>query len=175
MGNDADIQFPPGQRRDKPKFEPPPWEREMFDQLAHTKAESDVAGTEPEQQQLDSAPVQGEPRPAAESIPPAEAGLQVDEERPGVEPQDIDFMMMGLRSEEPRSDKAYGRVATIVGAVCVVIGLAMATWGLVAASTPKKAGIVPLLIVITLLAYGAGFMIGGGYVIYRSLRQQGVL
>ena len=33
MANDGDMYFPSGQRRDKPSFEPPPWERDQFEAI----------------------------------------------------------------------------------------------------------------------------------------------
>ncbi len=44
---DQDFNFrPPTERREPKQFEPPPWERDAFDEMARTKAEQEAAEAE---------------------------------------------------------------------------------------------------------------------------------
>jgi hypothetical protein len=203
--SDGSIQFPPGQRREKPKFEPPPWEREQFDELARRKqAEEAIPAPEPE---LEPAPA---PEPAPEAAAPAategpphavategakqavttvvaeqepeqvatpegEAVEAAEQEKVELDPKQVEMLLMGLRAEEPRAEEAYWKITTIVGAASALIGLLLTVWGVVALATPKKAGAGGAFLVTGLLLFGIGFLVGGVWVVFRSLRQQGVL
>ncbi len=182
MASDGDIHFPPGQRRDKPTFEPPPWERDQFEELARQKAEAEQAQAEADAALAASLAALAEP--VAEEAPaPAEATeareAQADQvegvEKPELDPKHVEVLMMGLRSEEPRPEEAYWKISMFAGVTSALIGLVVTTWGVVALATPKQPGIGPFMLVTMLLVFGVGFMAGGAWVVFNSLRQRGVL
>ncbi len=183
MASDGDIHFPPGQRRDKPTFEPPPWEQDRFEELARQKREAELAAAQAEP----NAPAV-ETEAAAVPLAPLVSELvevvyaEADEERaagegekPELDPKHVEVLMMGLRSEEPRPEEAYWKISMAAGITSALIGLVVTTWGVVAFATPKQGGAGSLLLVTMLLFFGLGFMAGGVWVVFRSLRQRGVL
>jgi hypothetical protein len=187
MASDSDIHFPPGQRRDKPAFEPPPWERDQFEELARQRREAEEAqaAANAALAQQQAAVLEAEALAQAEA--PAEAGLieelgepvvaagKAGAETPELDPKHVEVLMLGLRAEEPRPDEAYWKITMIAGVTSALIGMVVTTWGVVAMATPKKAGAGPILIVMMLLVFGLGFVIGGAWVVFKSLRQRGVL
>jgi uncharacterized membrane protein len=182
MASDGNIHFPPGQRRDKPTFEPPPWERDQFEELAKQKAEAEQAQAEEDAALAASLAALAEP--VAEEAPaPAEVAetreAQTDQvegvEKPELDPKHVEVLMMGLRSEEPRPEEAYWKISMFAGVTSALIGLVVTTWGVVALATPKQPGIGPFMLVTMLLVFGVGFMAGGAWVVFNSLRQRGVL
>jgi hypothetical protein len=181
MASDGNMHFPPGQRREKPTFEPPPWERDQFEELAKQKREADeaqqLAAADSAAEGLSTEAVAEElPAAAAEPEPQAgEASEEVGAEKPELDPKHVEMLMMGLRSEEPRPDEAYWKVTIGAGVASALIGLLVTTWGLVALATPKRPGAGPMLFVTLLLVFGLGFIAGGAWVIFNSLRQRGVL
>lgn len=175
--SDTDIHFPPGQRREPPKFEPPPWEREQFEELARTKkAQEPVVPVEPEPEAASEEAVDAVAEQA--EIAPPEAA--VSEEAVGPEArklsdEHIEVLLTGLRAEEPRVDEAYWKVTIVTGIALAVIGLGVSTWGVVALLTPKEPGATGTFLVMGLLVPGLGFFGAGVWLVVKSLRQQGVL
>jgi len=179
--SDEDLRFPPTERREPAKFEPPPWERDQFDELAKARVEpgpAEAGGSE-----------QGSPVPAAtmaeqvveavrESVkddPGEGSEAQGSQPAPPIDPKKLEVMLMGLRAEEPRPEAAYWKVTTIAGALCAVIGLAITVWAVVAFVTLTKSGVRGVTLATVLLVFGLGFSVGGIWLVTRTLRQQGVL
>ena len=183
MASDGDIHFPPGQRRDKPTFEPPPWERDQFEELAKQKAEAEQAQAEADAALAASRSRTG--RAGRRGGPGADRGGRSTGrhrrtewqgvEKPELDPKHVEVLMMGLRSEEPRPEEAYWKISMFAGVTSALIGLVVTTWGVVALATPKQPGIGPFMLVTMLLVFGVGFMAGGAWVVFNSLRQRGVL
>jgi hypothetical protein len=183
--SDGDLHFPPGQRREKPKFEPPPWERDLFDELARRKAEQEASESPDVREPTADTTAQGSDVPPAEAAgrPASEPVDQLDTERaerdqeetekPELDMGQVEVLMMGLRAEEPRPEEAFTKATAAAGAISALIGLALTTWGLIALATPKQSGAGVL--VGSLLLFGLGFMGGGVWVVFKTLRQQGVL
>jgi len=184
MATDGNIHFPPGQRRDKPSFEPPPWERDQFDDLARRRQESEPSEPAAEEG-LDVSEVAGTSGEPAEAeavspLPDADAeqpdGLvETADVKPELDPKQVEMLMMGLRAEEPRADEAYWKVSVIAGAFSALIGLMVVTWGLVALAAPKGNAAGTGLMVVMLLGVGIAFIAVGVWIVFKSLRQQGVL
>jgi hypothetical protein len=183
MASDGDMHFPPGQRREKPTFEPPPWEKDRFDDLAKQRQEAEAA------QKLLEVEEPVEPSPeAAEALAEEPLGVaeqpepEADEEqaeageaKPELDPKHVELLMMGLRSEEPRAEDTYWKITTAAGVASALIGLLLTTGGLVAMATPKRPGAGPMLFVTLLMLFGIGFIVGGVWVVINALRQRGVL
>jgi hypothetical protein len=185
MANEGDIHFPPGQRRDKPKFEPPPWERDQFEELAKRKQE-----IEPESPQAsDGVPPFEEPREKVNpDAPPSveqtvvvtndegepETATQVAE-KPGLDPKRMELLMLELRSEEPQLQGTYWKISAASGALSALIGIVVTMWGLVSLVTVRRGSTAPGFMAAVLVVFGIGFIAIGVWVIFRTLRQQGVL
>jgi hypothetical protein len=160
MAGDGDIHFPPGRRREKPEFEPPPWEREQFEKLARDKqAEGPDSAGEP--------PQVSEQEPQVLVGAEGEMELQLDAAR-------VEELMMELRAEEPRTGQ-FWRISIAVGVLSAVIGLSLVTWGVVALFTPTQAKVAAMVLALVLFGFGFGLAGGGVWLILKSLRQQGAL
>jgi hypothetical protein len=184
--SDQDFNFHPPERREAKKvFEPPPWEQDQFDELARRKeAEKTAAeleaGAASEELPAAEAPEQGspvaapldqaaEPAPASTAVEPAhEAAIEVDDPR-------IEAMLVGLRREEPPFGTQMWKVALAAGAVLASVGAVLMVWGLFALAAARRAGATSALGGGILVVFGLGFIGVGGWMAYRTLRQQGVL
>jgi len=184
MANDGGIHFPPKQRRDKPLFEPPPWERDQFKQREIREG----LGPELVQKTADAVATEksvGTGTPAGFSqalqqetpIAPNSESEQVvvEAEKPELDPRHLELLMMGLRSEEPQAREMYWKASVLSGVVMTLVGLVMAVWGLIALVSTKRGSTAPVLIAAALLVFGIGFLAAGFWVVFRTLRQQGVL
>ncbi len=187
MATDGDIRFPPGRRREKPSFEPPPWERDQFEELARQKqaAEEAEAASVPVAQDAEREPVAEQTLPqqvaAAAGDESAATGGSMAESEPAetaggdLDPKRVEMLMMGLRAEEPRPEEAYWKVTTAAGVVSTFIGLVVTTWGIIALAAPREPGAGAMMMVLMLLVFGIGFTVGGVWVVFNALRQRGVL
>jgi hypothetical protein len=139
-------------RREPRSFEPPPWERERFDELARRRAEADAAaaalareqGAAPSEQVVQAegdgpgaAPLAQDAGPAAAApapAPTAAAAAPLDEAR-------VDVMMMGLAAEEPPAFPNVWVVWLVTGCVFGVLGLASLVIGGAGMFMSRGAGI----------------------------------
>ena len=96
------------QRPDKPRFEPPPWERERFEELARRRAEKARAEAEPEAAGAGVEPEAGEKSEAS--------GL--DEKR-------VQAMFVQLAGEQSSSLHPIRRASKAVAGVMGAIGLSI--------------------------------------------------
>jgi len=62
-----------------------------------------------------------------------------------------------------------------IGAGMVAFGAVFLIWGMAALVAARRVGAIGMLGGSVLLLFGAGFVVGGLYVVARNLRQQGVL
>jgi hypothetical protein len=182
MANDGDMHFPPGQRREKPSFEPPPWERDQFEELARKKQEAEQASSEGAQEEsVGEAPSPaGSPQElVGEAAPEPVDGGRTEPQPAGVkgelDDKHVAMLLEGLRAEEPRPEKLYWKIVAGSGVVSILVGLMITTWAVVVIATPKQVGAGELTFEAMLLLLGLGFLVGGGWVVFKSLRQQGVL
>jgi hypothetical protein len=179
MATQGDIHFPPGQRREKPTFEPPPWEKEQFEELSKRKQEAaseSAANEAPESTAIhavsENPAESSQPGLEAEDLgaaaaPSSDGGPRLDEKQ-------VELLMMGLRAEEPLPEREYQRVSMAAGVVSALIGVLITTWAVVGLSA-LKGNPAGWFFVLVLLIFGIGFMAGGGWLVFRALRQQGVL
>lgn len=184
MATDGGIHFPPGQRRDKPSFEPPPWERDRFEELAKRKQEPE-AGAPSDEADVAAELVAQAAAPAEDSrvseeeqgskTEPATGSAEGEAANPTLDPQHFEILMRGLRSEEPRPQEAYWKVSVAAGVFISFIGLMVTTWGFVTLVSSKKVGPSAVFIGFVPLVLGVVFIAAGAWVVFRSLRQQGVL
>jgi len=180
--SDQDFNFaPPPRREAKKAFEPPPWERDQFEELARRKeAEKAAAETVADAvraQQAAAAVPETAPLPAATS----EIVTPVPENAPGAETADvgedprIEAMLLGLRSEDPPFGTDMWKVAIAAGAVLASVGAVMTVWGGIAMAAARRTGVTGSLGGGILVVFGLGFVVVGAWMAFRTLREQGVL
>jgi hypothetical protein len=183
--SDEDLRFPPLKRREPAKFEPPPWERDQFDELAKTRLEPGPAEGAKIEQPVATAQTATVAEQVAEAVmesarssseEPGSKGEGTSADAPKeIDQKHLEVMMMGLRAEEPRPEEAYWKVVTIAGVLCSLIGLAITVWAIVAFATLGKSGARGMTLASVLMLFGLGFAGGGIWVVAKTLRQQGVL
>jgi hypothetical protein len=190
---DQDFNFRPPVERRKPKqFEPPPWEREAFDELSRAKtaqqeaaeaAEAAAAEELAAESAVVAPPASAEPparieteRPAAISSPetPAEASAPA---KGAVSEAELTEMMAGLRAEEPTSTRTYSRVAIALSVFTGLVGIVMLVWAMamLVSSNARGAGRVGIVSGSIVAVFGALFIGLSMWVAVRTLRQRGVL
>ena len=165
--DEAGFDFRPGEKREAKRFEPPPWEKDQFEELARQRAEDER--TAPPQELPAVAPqaiVTPEgATPEAATGPPAST---VDDAR-------VTEMLAELAAEEPPATRAYWKTSVAVGAGIVAFGAVFVIWGMAALVATRRIGTVGMFGGSVLLLFGAGFVVGGLYVVVKNLRQRGVL
>jgi hypothetical protein len=182
--SDQDLNFYPPERREAKKaFEPPPWEQEQFNELARRKEaektaaaiaagvtnEGPVAAGISEERPLDAP--SGELARTEDSTPKAPVGTDSGSE---TDPR-VEAMLLGLRHEDPPFGKQLWKVAMAAGAVLALVGTVLTVWGVVAVSAARRTGALSALGGGVLVVFGLGFIGVGGWMAFRTLRQQGVL
>jgi hypothetical protein len=179
-------------RREARPFEPPPWERDQFERHKREQAEREAAAEAAraavlvEQEAARSAEQAAGPAAGAKpsSIPDqgeAKAASGGQEARPAtpapkaeVDEKQVAAMLVGLRAEEPVELEGAWVVNLAAGGVVALIGFASAIWG-VTALTKKGLPAAGTLGGLVLLGFGLGFLGIGGWLVFKVLRQRGVL
>jgi hypothetical protein len=186
-------------RRDARRFEPPPWERDQFEQHAREQAEREKAEREAvlaaakiaaamlpsEVAEGESSTAEGAPLTdgaGAEGTPAAPptgvAGQNVLKragvDKPALDEKQVAMMMLELRADEvPVLQRAW-LVNFVAGVTTTVVGLAIAIWGALAFGN-RNLGATGTFGGMVLVVFGVAFAGIGGWLIYRALRQRGVL
>jgi hypothetical protein len=181
--SDGDLQFPPAKRREPSRFEPPPWEREQFEELSKSRSAETPELAETPAEAQETAEPDGEAhageaeKPATAEVPESVsvAADRADAGSPAVDPNKVEMMMLNLRAEEPRVEEAYWRIATALGGVCSLGGLVITVWGFAAMTTLHGGGGFGALLASLVVMAGLGFIGVGVWLIVRAFRQQGVL
>ena len=173
-------------RRDPSQFEPPPWEKEQYDELTKRREEQAAkAAAEAEAAKEAAAAAEAQAAPAETASPGVgpgkpDAGSQgsVPGSKPedavdGVDPAVMKEMMERLKIEEPEA-KSFWRVRLVVAAFIGVGGAILMIWGMVAfrASSSNQTGVLAAVI---LLLFGFGFIALAAWTAYRGLQQRGVI
>jgi hypothetical protein len=192
--SDQDFNFTPPPRREAKKkaFEPPPWERDQFDELARRKDAEQHDEAEQAEEAAVTAALEEASTKAADEAPEATApteGLGAEEagelagqrlpQPAGALGMDddprVEAMLQVLKSEEPPFGTQLWKVSLAAGAVLASVGLVMTVWGFFAIAATARAGALGSLGGGILVAFGLGFVGVGGWMAFRTLRQRGVL
>lgn len=187
MGDE--FRIPPSQRKEPKRFEPPPWEREAFDEIQRRRAEQDadveiaeaVAGLGSEAQgEVEAATAPGGQaaqagEAAAKAEPEATPPARPARETPKLDEQRVNAMLLELAVTERQSHKSFERLNLVLMAVTAAIGVVLAVWGGAALSRAKQIGQVGVLGGLGLMFFGALFFGVAAWMAVRQLRQQGVL
>ncbi len=161
------------EKREPRRFEPPPWEREQFEDLARRKAdEQEEAGKEES-----SAPSEEE----ASSLPAEEPGQELAEQQmrpPGakeeIPPEAFDMMIAALREEEPGATAETWKVGLAAAVLMGTIGLALVIWGAVALARTVGAGPAGVMGSAIMVIMGGLLVALSVWMGQRSLQQRGV-
>lgn len=180
----------PTTRREVKRFEPPPWEREAFEELQRRKAEQEQAeqeqaemssaeeaiaqapqqvGSEPQTAQGNATEV--EPRTSEPSSTPGHAA----EQKPQVPEHVVIEMMAELSAQEPSIQPAVHTVSLISALTVAAIGTVMMLWGIAALVGSRTTGAIGAFGGTVLLLFGAAAIAGAVWLAVRTLRQRGVL
>jgi len=170
----------PPRREAKKPFEPPPWEQDQFEELARRKerevplAEKDESSEGVEEQGSEPALLAAGGQtvvqdPTREPAPKAGPGTAADEDLR------VEQMLLVLKNEEPPFGAQIWRFAVAAAAVLGAVGVLMLIWGVVAIVGASRSGAMGWLGGGILVAFGIGFVGVGGWIAFRTLRQQGVL
>ncbi|MHB9004268.1 MAG: hypothetical protein ACYC6C_09440 [Coriobacteriia bacterium] len=164
------------QRRRGKSFEPPPWEREQFEQLARAReAQRDESELDQALRELDEAR-EVVPDAAAVPLKPMEASFEA-EAKPAAHLDDarVIEMLAQLSAEEPRPIDELWRVGLIGAVVTAAIGLMMIVFGVIGLAKTIKAGPMGIFSASILLLFGSGFCALAAWTAVRTLKQRGVL
>ena len=170
---------PPPPKREARQFEPPPWEREQFERHHREQEERERAAQEARDKVLAE---QEAARAAEQSATEPETALGGECENAGppesakaeVDEKQVALMMLGLRAEEPVVLEGAWLVNLVAGVVVGLVGFASLIWG-IAALARKGMPAAGTLGGFVLLAFGVGFLGVGGWLVFKALRQRGVL
>jgi hypothetical protein len=187
--DDQGFEFrPPPSRREPQAFEPPPWEKEAFQELERRRAPEEAAGEDGEEGPIGSEVPQDE----SESEAADEASVDKDSEarrtaavdeaaRPsgsegaGVPHSVVLEMMAGLAAEEPRATEAYSNVALATGLFLGALGGVLVVWSIAALVGSRTTGWIGQVTGAGLGLFGVFFFGMGVWLLYRTLKQRGVL
>jgi len=171
-----DFRKPPERREPKP-FEPPPWEREAFEALkAERPGPRDEAAAgpptevtaEPELEQ-ESASIDSETE-AVSSGEPVEKG--------GINEAEVIELLSGLAAEEPDATAPVVHVTTGAAILLGALGTLLLLWGMAAVVRAGQAEVgvgIARTGAVTMAVFGAGFLGSAVWLVYRLLKQRGVL
>lgn len=196
--SDQDFNFRPPQRREAKTFEPPPWERDAFDDLARKKAEEDAAteaaeaaaltaeAAEPPAAgpQLDVPPLVAPAEESRAEVPapvqpePAESGQQGQQgaERTKLDEARVIEMLADLRSEEPQVKGTFEKIGLFGAFATGLIGIVLLFWAMAAfVAGSRHPGPVAFFGGSVLALFGAMFIGLAFWVAARTLRQRGVI
>ena len=155
------------------EFEPPPWERDQFDELRRRReleqAQSDEAA---------SAAGEAQPPPGAAPEPAAGPGggraSRVRADGLERDQAEVDLMMLELASEEPDVAQPFRRAGMVIAAIVALVGFAIVVAGIAALVVQgARGGVMGGLAGAVVIVFGALLMAGGGWLTILALRQRG--
>ncbi len=158
------------ERRERKPFEPPPWERDAFEQLERRREPEASA-----EQSVTERAEQAAGEPAGSDVRTAGTGSDA---KKNLSEAEVLELLAGLAAEEPDAHAPATQVTVGASIVLLPIGVMMMFWGMAAlaraASAQAGAGIARTG-AVTLLVFGAGFIAAAFWLIYRLMKQRGVL
>lgn len=171
-------------KREAGQFEPPPWEREQFEELRRRRQEQERL------EQLAASEVVPEEQPPGTELQPAETArdAEVSQEdvasdqrmkekpsREGTDEKMMAAMLLQLQAEEPARNEALWKIGIVFSVGATAIGLVLLTWGIVAMVRTGSLGATGVVGSTILMAFGGLFVGLGIWTAVRSLKQRGVL
>jgi hypothetical protein len=185
------------ERRERRSFEPPPWEKQQFEELERKAPEEDAeeaAGGQEESEPSTAMSAQGptaarqgsEQEPASEgsgegkgdtaallaAVP--EVKKEAAPPDAGIDPARMAELMAGLRSDDPPATGAW-KLGLAVSVGMAVLGAVMMIWGIVGLQATRGAGQLGWMGAAVLISFGAGFIAAAAWFAYKNLEKRGVL
>ncbi|TLM78527.1 MAG: hypothetical protein FDZ70_04060 [Actinobacteria bacterium] len=170
--------------KDKPRWEPPPWEADAFDALKKRRedeeADAEIAEAigrlEGPQEPRPATPVatpappaaaDGEPAPETAAPPAAEAPAP-----PALDDRHVEAMLIDLKIEEPDATRGAWLFGAVTSIATGMFGMVLVIWGLVAF---KETGTVAAgaLGATILILFGSAFFALAVYMFRKALKFRG--
>lgn len=182
--SDSGFDFKAPKRREAKRFEPPPWERDAFEELQRgTASENQPAPEETPSQEGDDE--QGGPKPTREMGPESKTPVDLKrtvlgkpiatKEVGALDEKQVLEMMAHLAEQEPDLYEKAWKPAIASSLIVLAIGAVMTVWGVAAMVKTRSAGLTGVASSLVLLVFGLGFVAVAAWLIVRTLRQRGVL
>lgn len=172
-------------KREAGQFEPPPWEREQFEELQRRRQEQDrlEQASEHVAAPVEQTPiVEPQPNMAAredEASPEEVVSKEPQTESPpretGADDKMMAAMLLQLQAEEPARNEALWKIGIVFSIGAIAIGLVLLVWGFVAMVRTGSLGATGVVGSTILMAFGGLFVGLGIWTAVRSLKQRGVL
>ena len=175
------------QRREARNFEPPPWERDRFEQLARRKAEERAdeeiaaaiaglgeAGAQPPEP-LPVAETTGAQETGAGEAKAAGAAVEADEKQGGFTEARMLEMLAELSLEDPPATSGISRFGFLGGVLFAAVGLMLVVFGIVILVRGSGSERSTALNGAVILGMGLGLVSLASLAVVRSLRQRGVI
>jgi len=145
------------------RFEPPPWERDQFEELRRRR-ESERPAPGPE---AGDALAQG----VVAAAQPAASGADGEAE---ALPAEVDVMMMELVAQEPDAVGPFRMAGLILAAIVGIVGIGTVIAGVVGlVMQGGRGGAMGALAASIVIAFGLLLVAGGGWLTVLALRQRG--
>lgn len=168
---------PPAEKRAPKAFEPPPWERDAFEELERKRAH-EVAQQESAAVRAAVSEPQEEVRPPETETPATSLGPEAPgpgSEGGGVPESVVLELMAGLAAEEPTATEAYSGVALGTAIFLVALGGVLVVWAMAALVGARVTGWIGQMTGTGLGLFGLFFFGMGVWLLHRTLKQRGVL
>ncbi len=185
MAKDGGFKMPPPQRKEPSRFEPPPWEKEAFEELERRKA----AGEERSEAVVPATEEPAADVPLEKRVPevtktPGDcgtdgSGVAAEQGKPNGATLPVEAvlieMLSELRDEEPSSQNVIHGISIGVAIALLALGAVLVIWGMAGIVGSRFTGTIGLAGGAVLLTFGAGFVALALWLVTRTLRQRGVL
>lgn len=174
--SDPGFDFKAAERRAAKRFEPPPWEREAFEELQRKRAEVEPKPPEPTNQTVVTEEQEGSPVEQAVSVTegPAEE-VAVAVEKNELDERQVIEMMALLAEEEPKLQEQTWKLALASALFVSALGSVMIVWGFAALVRARGTGVIGVAGALVLAVFGILFVSIAAWMAVRTLRQRGVL
>jgi len=167
---DQGFDFKPGQKREAKRFEPPPWERDAFERLQRGR-------------ELEAEPTPAPEAPAAqaaeepENVAEGRADAWAEDRAQGAQPDEATMteMLADLAAQEPPASRDYLGVSIGAALILGALGGMLVVWGMAALVSAGRTGWMGQVSGVGLGLFGAFFFGMGVWLLYRTLKQRGVL
>ncbi len=156
----------PGERREPKRFEPPPWERDAFEEIGQRKAEPEAGA---ERAPVGAPPAAVKPEVSAPRITVAPSRGE------GVDEATLIELLAGLAAEEPPAKRTFFGVAMGSALLLVALGSVLLIWAIAALMSAGRTGLTGTYAGAGLGLFGVGFIAGGVWLGYQALKRRGVL
>jgi|GEM_PF-1148806 len=168
-----------GDRNTPKPFEPPPWEKDQFEDLARKRVvKQDDMAIEQALQSLENTvapekavvPAKHEERaqsPTGESV---ERGPKEKELPPQTE-----MLLSQLKQQEPRTNDSLWKIGLVFALIVGIIGLVLTVWGVTGIIAGRENGATAFVGGSIMIFFGLLFVSMAAWLSVRTMRQQGVL